>query len=242
MISRKISTDGSAESQHEARVAAGSRRKSFFAGWYAPSLALVVLLAACLDFWQLGQHGYSNLYYAAGVRSMLINQHNFFFASYDPNGFVSIDKPLLDFWLQVLSAKLLGFCPSSLLLPQALAGVLSVVLLAHLIRRSFGKLAGLLAALALTLTPISVITSRNNDVDSMLVLVILLATWAIIIAVERGSLRWLLLSMGLVGLGFNIKMAEAYLILPAFVLLYCRTAPRRWHIRIWHLAFAMTIL
>jgi 4-amino-4-deoxy-L-arabinose transferase-like glycosyltransferase len=242
MISRKFSTFGSAESQHEAKVSATLLWNFFGAGWYAPSLALILVLAACLDFWQLGQHGYSNLYYAAGVRSMLINPHNFFFASYDPNGFVSIDKPPVDFWLQVLSAKLLGFSPFSLLLPQALAGVLSVALLAHLIRRSFGKLAGLLAALALTLTPISVITSRNNDVDSMLVLVVLLAAWAIIIAVERGSLRWLLLSMGLVGLGFNIKMAEAYLIIPTFVLLYFFTSPQRWRTKIWHLAFAMLVL
>src|SRR5450432_1906796 len=242
MISRKISTDGSAESQHKARISATLLWNFFGAGWYAPSLALILLLAACLDFWQLGQHGYSNLYYAAGVRSMLINPHIFFFASYDPNGFVSIDKPPVDFWLQVLSAKLLGFSPFSLLLPQALAGVLSVALLARLIRRSFGKLAGLLAALALTLTPISVITSRNNDVDSMLVLVILLAAWAIIIAVEQGSLRWLLVSMGLVGMGFNIKMAEAYLVIPAFVLLYFLTSPRRWRARIWHLTFAIVVL
>jgi 4-amino-4-deoxy-L-arabinose transferase-like glycosyltransferase len=242
MISRKISPADRAESQHEAKASIVLLWKSFFAGWYAPSLALILLLTACLDFWQLGQHGYSNLYYAAGVRSMLINRHNFFFASYDPNGFISIDKPPVDFWIQVLSAKLLGFSPFSLLLPQALAGVLSVALLAHLIRRSFGKLAGLLAALALTLTPISVITSRNNDVDSMLVLVILLAAWAIIIAVERGSLRWLLLSMGLVGLGFNVKMAEAYLIVPAFVLLYFFTSPQRWRTKIWHLAVAITIL
>ena len=153
-----------------------------------------------------------------------------------------MDKPPVDFWLQVLSAKLLGFNPFSLLLPQALAGVLSVALLAHLVRRSFGSLAGLLAALALTLTPISVITSRNNDVDSMLVLAILLATWAVIIAAEQGSLRWLLVSMSLVGLGFNIKMAEAYLVVPAFVLLYFFTAPRCWRTKIWHLVLAGVVL
>ena len=242
MISRKISIAGRKENLHNAKISIGQLKENIFAGWYAPSLTLILLLAACLDFWQLGQHGYSNLYYAAGVRSMLINPHNFFFAAYDPNGFVSIDKPPVDFWLQVLSAKLLGFSPFSLLLPQALAGFLSVALLAHLIRRSFGKLAGLLAALALTLTPISVITSRNNDVDSMLVLATLLAAWAIIIAVERGSLRWLLLSMGLIGIGFNIKMAEAYLVIPAFVLLYFLTSPRHWRTRIWHLAFAAIVL
>jgi 4-amino-4-deoxy-L-arabinose transferase-like glycosyltransferase len=242
MISGKIPINGGGEMPQSTKISIGHLKGKFFAGWYTPSLTLILFLAVCLDFWQLGQHGYSNLYYAAGVRSMLINPHNFFFAAYDPNGFITVDKPPVDFWLQVLSAKLLGFSPFSLLLPQALAGVLSVALIAHLIRRSFGKLAGLMAALALTLTPISVITSRNNDVDSMLVLVTLLAAWAILIAVERGSLPWLLVSMGLVGLGFNVKMAEAYLIVPAFVLLYLFTSPRNWRTKIWHLIVAGIVL
>ncbi|HEV2659877.1 MAG TPA: glycosyltransferase family 39 protein, partial [Ktedonobacteraceae bacterium] len=216
--------------------------KRFFTGWYGPSLLVVVLLAIFLNFWQLGQIGYSNFYYAAATRSMLTSWHNFFYVSFDPNGYVSIDKPPLDFWLQVLSAKILGFSPLSLMLPQALAGVFSVALLAHLVRRSFGSLAALAAALALTVTPINVITNRNNDVDSMLVLVVLLAAWTVMIATEKGSLRWLLLSLGLVGLGFNIKMAEAYLVVPAFVLLYLLTARRHWAFRIWHLALALTIM
>ena len=242
MMSQKITPSGCKKSHYRMPPFALLVWKQFFAGWYAPSLTLIVLLAVCLNFWQLGHNGYSNLYYAAAVRSMGDNWHNFFFASFDPAGFVSIDKPPVDFWVQVLSAKLFGFHPWSLLLPQALAGVLSVALLAHLVRRRFGGLAGLLAALALTLTPISVITSRNNDVDSMLVLVILLAAWVVIIATEQGSIRWLLVSMGLVGLGFNIKMAEAYLVVPAFVLLYFLTAPRSWRTRIGHLALASGIL
>jgi 4-amino-4-deoxy-L-arabinose transferase-like glycosyltransferase len=137
---------------------------------------------------------------------------------------------------------MLGFSPLSLMLPQALAGVFSVALLAHLVRRSFGSLAALAAALALTVTPITVITNRNNDVDSMLVLVVLLAAWAVVVAAEKGSLRWLLLGLGLVGLGFNIKMAEAYLVVPAFVILYLLTARRHWGFRIWHLALALTIM
>ena len=216
--------------------------KRFFTGWYGPSLLIILLLAIFLNFWQLGQIGYSNFYYASGTRSMLSSWHNFFYVSFDPNGYVSIDKPPLDFWLQVLGAKMLGFSPLSLMLPQALAGVFSVILLAHLVRRSFGSLAALAAALALTVTPINVITNGNNDVDSMLVLVVLLAAWAVVIAAEKGSLRWLLLGLGLVGLGFNIKMAEAYLVVPAFVLLYLLTARRHWGFRIWHLALALTIM
>jgi 4-amino-4-deoxy-L-arabinose transferase-like glycosyltransferase len=57
------------------------------------------LLAAVLRLWRLNDNGYGNQYYAAGVRSMLENWHNFFFDAFDPNGFVSLDKPPAAFWI-----------------------------------------------------------------------------------------------------------------------------------------------
>ena len=77
--------------------------------WERVSLALVLPVAAILDFWQLDRVGYGNTYYAAAVRSMLQSWHNFFFNAFDPAGFVSIDKPPLAFWAQTLSAELFGF-------------------------------------------------------------------------------------------------------------------------------------
>ena len=91
------------------------------------ALGIVMLVSLFMNFYQLGQNGFGNLYYAAGVRSMLDSWHNFFFVSFDPGGFVTIDKPPLGFWLQVLSARLFGFTAFSVYLPQALAGVLSVI-------------------------------------------------------------------------------------------------------------------
>src|SRR5215470_686459 len=106
--------------------------------WERLGLGGVILISLFMNFYQLGQNGFGNLYYAAGVRSMLDNLHNFFFVSYDPGGFVTLDKPPLGFWLQVASAKLFSFTPFSLYLPQALAGVISVWLLYVLVRRHFG--------------------------------------------------------------------------------------------------------
>ncbi|HEV2661869.1 MAG TPA: glycosyltransferase family 39 protein, partial [Ktedonobacteraceae bacterium] len=189
--------------------------KTFMVGWYGPTLCVVLLFALFLDFFRLGQHGYSNLYYAAAVRSMLLNWRNFFFVSLDPGGLVTVDKPPVGFWLQVLSAKIFTFSAWSILLPQALAGVCSVALLAHLVRRVAGPLAGLVAGLALALMPISVVTNRSNDLDSLLVLTVLCAAWAVIVATETGRLRLLLLGAAIIGLGFNIKMLEAYLVVPA---------------------------
>nr|BBH93033.1 hypothetical protein KTA_12320 [Thermogemmatispora argillosa] len=210
--------------------------------WRRLALAAIALLSVFLNFYQLGVNGFGNLYYAAGVRSMLDNWHNFFFVSFDPGGFVTIDKPPLGFWLQVASAKIFGFTPFSVLFPQALAGVLSVLLLYYLVRRHFGTTAGLLAALALAISPISVVTNRNNTIDSTLVFVMLLGAWAVMRTAETGKLRWLLLCALFLGLGFNIKMLEAYLVVPAYGLLYLLAAPRRLLVRIGHLALATVLM
>jgi 4-amino-4-deoxy-L-arabinose transferase-like glycosyltransferase len=216
--------------------------------WQRIALGLILLLAVGLNFFHLGQNHFAdittgvNSYYAAAVQSMALNWHNFFFAAFDPQGFLAIDKPPLGFWIQVLSTRIFGFSAWSLLLPEALAGVGSVAVLYMLVRRVFGPNAGLIAALALTLMPISVITSRNNTIDSLLILTLLFAAWALSIAAETGSIRWLLLSALLVGLGFNIKMLEAYVVLPAFGIVYLLGAPRRLRVRILHLVLAGLVL
>src|SRR6266705_4370295 len=212
-----------------------------FPMWHRLALVGIILISVFMDFYRLGQNGFGS-YYPPAVRSMMDSWHNFFFASYDPGGFVTIDKPPVGFWFQVASAKLFGFTPFSVLLPQALAGVLSVLLLYSLVRRHFGVTAGLLAALALALSPISIVTNRNNTVDSTLALTLLLGAWAVLRAAETGRLRWLLLSAVIVGIGFNINMLEAYLVVPAYGLLYLLAAPRSIWKRIVHLAIAGALL
>jgi len=210
--------------------------------WYRLALGAVLALAAALNLWALDREGYANGYYAAAVKSMLLSWHNFFFVSFDPGGFVTIDKPPLGFWIETASAKLFGFSGVSLLLPEALAGVLSVAVLYRLVARAWGRGAGLLAALFLAVTPVSVVTSRNNTIDSLLVLTVLLGAWAATKSAETGRLRWLLACAALVGLGFNIKMLQAYLVVPAFGLVYLSSAPGRLRRRIGHLALAVVAL
>ncbi|MBA3473411.1 MAG: glycosyltransferase family 39 protein [Rubrobacter sp.] len=218
-----------------------SRAPAKVSWWNHVALAAILALSAFLNLFRLTSEGYGNVYYAATVKNMLTSWHNFFFASFDAS-FVSVDKPPLGFWIQAASAKLFGFHGWSLLLPQALAGILSVGLLYHLVRRSFGPVAGLLAALTLALTPISVATNRNNNLESLLVLAVLLAAWSFILAVETGRLRWLLMGALVVGLGFNIKMLEAFLVLPAFYLLYLVAAPVSLRRRIIYLGLATVVL
>jgi 4-amino-4-deoxy-L-arabinose transferase-like glycosyltransferase len=131
-----------------------------------------------LSLWGFGQATLPNQYYAATVLSMLHSWHAFFFASFDPGGFVTVDKPPMGFWIQAASAKLLGFSAQSVLLPEALAFVGAVAVTYSIARRAFGSATGVMAGLGLAVMPISVVVSRNNTIDSLLVFVVMLAAWA----------------------------------------------------------------
>src|SRR5207249_90681 len=108
--------------------------------------------------------------------------------------------------------------------------------------RAFGPLAGFVAALVTALTPIAVAVQRVNNLDAILVLVLVLAAWAMLRAVETGRLWQLMLAVALVGLGFNVKMVEAFVVLPAFYLVYLLMARGGWWRRIAHLSIATLVL
>jgi 4-amino-4-deoxy-L-arabinose transferase-like glycosyltransferase len=206
------------------------------------ALGAIVFIAAALRLTNLASLGYVNHYYAAAVESMLQSWHNFFFVAAEPGGSVSVDKPPVGLWIQAISAHFLGVNSLGLLLPQIVAGILSVVVVYQLVRRSFGTVAALLAALALAVTPVVVAVDRNNTMDSTLILTLLLAAWAFIKATEEGRLRYLLLGAGLVGIGFNIKMLEAYLPLPAFLALYFLGSKVKLWRKVGHIALASALL
>lgn len=141
-------------------------------------LGLVLLLAFALRYWRLPQNGWGADYYSAAVRSMQLSWRNFFYASFDPTGFISVDKPPLALWLQAGSVKLFGFEPLALLMPQVLLGVASVWLLYCLARRSFGQATALLAAFLFAIAPVAVAVNRTNNTDSALIFLLLLAASA----------------------------------------------------------------
>lgn len=208
----------------------------------ALALAMVVAVAAGLRLWRLDQNGWDNEYYAAAVRSMAVSLHNFLYNAFDPAGFVSVDKPPVALWIQVLGVKLLGFQGVSVLLPQVVEGLGAVLLAYHLVRRASGPAAGLLAALFLALTPVSVAVDRSGNTESCLVLVLLLAAWALLRAAEEGRLLLLVLAMALIGLAFNVKMLAAFVVVPAFMLVYLLGAPVSWRRRLVDLSLAGIVL
>jgi 4-amino-4-deoxy-L-arabinose transferase-like glycosyltransferase len=206
------------------------------------ALSAILAVAGALRLWRLDQGGVIVGYYFAGVRSMLESRHNFFFNAFDPAGFVSLDKPPVAFWLQTLSAKFIGFSEFSVLLPQAIEGLVAIGVLYLLVRRQFGIVAGLLAALFLALNPVSVAVDRSNNTESCLVLAMLLAVWALFRALDTGRVRWLIAASAFIGIGFNIKMLVAIGIVPVFALVYLIWGSQRLARRIGALAAAAGVL
>ncbi|TBL75799.1 ArnT family glycosyltransferase [Paenibacillus thalictri] len=183
-------------------------------------LIIIALLALLLNGFGIWKDQNANAYYTAAVTSMLQSFSNFFFASFDPGGYVTVDKPPVTFWIQSLSASIFGVHGWSVILPQALAGVGSVLLMYSLVKPAFGRPAGLLASLVMACTPIAVAVSRTNNVDSLLVFTLLVAVWMLVQAVRGGKWGWVIGSFAVIGVAFNIKMLQAYMIVPALYVLY----------------------
>lgn len=206
--------------------APGARRRVARPPLRYAGLPLVLAASAVLNTHRLSQNGYANVFYAAGVQSMLRSLHNLLFVSFDPGGLVSVDKPPVALWVQVVSAKLFGFAPLSLLLPEALAGVLAVGLLYLVLARRFGLAAALAGSLALAVFPSFVAVSRDNGVDPVLLLLMLAACAVALRACESGRTLTLVCSAVLVGLAFNTKTLAAYLVVPGIAAGYLACAPR----------------
>ena len=151
---------------------------------------------------------------------MLRSLHNFFFVSFDPGGLIMVDKPPLGLWVEAASAKLFGFSPLSLLIPEAIIGALGVLLLYRALARRLGGWAAVAGALALAVFPSFVAISRTTNVDALLILLMILACDAGMRAIETGRWRTLLWSAALVGLAFNTKTLAAYLVVPGIALGY----------------------
>jgi 4-amino-4-deoxy-L-arabinose transferase-like glycosyltransferase len=193
--------------------------------WVLPALVGVGALAAFLYLWDLTVSGYGNTYYAMAAQAASQDWRAFFFGSLDAGNFITLDKPPLSTWVTGLSVRLFGLNAASVLVPQALAGVATVLGVFAAVRRSFGPVAGTVAALVTALTPAAVLIFRYDNPDAILTLLLVLAAYAFVRSLEAGSWRWVLLAAALVGAGFLAKYLQAWMVLPAFAVTYLVAAP-----------------
>lgn len=188
------------------------------------AIALITLLAAALRLYSLRAVP-NDPFYDAAVRSMSLSWHNFFFGAYEPGGTIAVDKPPIDLWLQVISTQILGYGSVALKLPPALAGALAVPLLYDAVRRMCGSLAGVASALMLAVLPIAVLSSRSDTMDSVAMVLNVLALWLLVRFAQTERPRWCYLAAAAMGLAFNVKVFQGLVCLPALILfglLVCR--------------------
>ncbi|WP_282801404.1 glycosyltransferase family 39 protein [Secundilactobacillus kimchicus] len=205
-------------------------------------LSVILLLALFLYGWQIWKAGSANSFYTAAIESMTQSFKNFWYASFDPAGYITVDKPPVALWFMAISAKVFGLHGWSIVLPSVLFGVGSVYLMYRLVKPYFGRLAGNLAALAMTITPIVVADSRTNNMDATLVFFLLLAFLFLEKAIDRHSTWWLVGSFALIGVAFNVKMLQAFMVLPAMYLFYWIAAKENWKKKILKTVYATVAL
>ncbi len=201
--------------------------------WARPGLWCLLVVTGVLYLWNLSRNGYANDFYAAAVTAGTRSWKAFFFGSFDSSNFITVDKTPASLWVMELSARLFGFNVWSMLVPQALEGVLSVALLYAAVKRWFGPGAGLIAGAVLATTPAAALMFRFNNPDALLVLLMTASAYCLQRALERDRTRWLVLAGLVLGFAFLTKMLQAFLVLPGFGIAYLWAGPARLRRRLW---------
>ena len=201
--------------------------------WARPALFGLLTLTAILYLWDLGRNGWANDFYAAAVQAGTKSWEAFFFGSFDQSNFITVDKTPASLWVMEISGRIFGFSQWSMLAPQALEGVGSVLLLYAAVKRWFGPPAGLIAGTVLALTPVAALMFRFNNPDALLVLLMTAAAYTLVRAIENGRTKWLMFTGLLLGFAFLAKMLQAFLVVPGFAVAYLWAGPPRLGRRIW---------
>jgi 4-amino-4-deoxy-L-arabinose transferase-like glycosyltransferase len=207
-------------------------------GWVRPALLGLLAGTGLLYLWDLAASGWANAFYAAAVQAGSQSWEAFFYGSSDAANSITVDKPPASLWVMEIAVRLFGLNSWSLLVPQALMGVATVAIVYLSVRRVVGAGAGLLAGAAMALTPVAVLMFRFDNPDALLVLLMSLAGYATVRAVERAGLRWMVAVGVLIGVAFLTKTLQAVLVVPGFALVYLVAAPTTLGRRILHLLAA----
>ena len=193
--------------------------------WVRPTLIALLVCTAVAYLWALGDSGYANSFYSAAVQAGTKSWKAFFFGSSDASNFITVDKPPASLWVMEISARIFGVNSWSILVPQALEGVATVAVLYATVRRWFSPGAALISGALLALTPVAVLMFRFNNPDALLVLLLTVAAYATVRALERAQTSWLVVAMACIGTGFITKMLQAFIIVPVIGLVYLFFAP-----------------
>lgn len=191
-----------------------------------PALVFVMAAAAVVYAWNANRMSL-HLYYGPAVRTMAGSWTGFWFGAFDPQQTITLDKIPGTFWPQALLVRFLGYHPWVVLLPSLAASVGSVGVLHRIVRRWAGSSAAIAAALFYAATPLIGAVARTQVPDPLLVLLLLLAAMAWQTAMLSDRWAPLLWCGAWIGLAFQVKMAQAWMMWLVLALPYLFGAPWR---------------
>jgi 4-amino-4-deoxy-L-arabinose transferase-like glycosyltransferase len=209
--------------------------------WSLPVLVAIMLLAAVLYSWNLSAGGL-NSFYSAAIYSGTKSWEAWFFGSLDAGNFITVDKPPFALMIMGLSARIFGFGTWQMMLPEVVAALGTIWILHSCVKRVFGHVAAALAALVLALTPITVAINRDNNPDTILVLLMVGGAALALRATRDDKLLPLIGSAVCFGLAFNTKMLQGYIALPAVFAVYVYASKLGWKKKAVNLVLAAVAL
>lgn len=190
-----------------------------YSPWSERSALFAILgLTACLYMWRLDQNGWANPYYSAAAQSGAADWGAWFFGSADAGNLITVDKTPLSVWVMGLSVRVFGLSTWSILLPQALMGVLTAWLIYKIIRTSYGAAAALFGSAIYAVTPVVVLMSRFNNPEPLMGLLVVAAVYFTVRAMEADRWQWFLLAGAALGFAFMAKQIQALLVVPAIAI------------------------
>ena len=216
--------------------------------WVA--VALLMLAAAFVFFWNLTASGYANEFYSAAAQAGSKSWEAFLWGSLDAGNAITVDKPPASIWFTALSVRLLGLSSFAILLPQALMGVACTYLLYATVRRMWGNAAGIVTGIVFITTPVAALMFRFNNPDALLILLMLGAAACVLRGLELPAdrhgncvrTRWYAVAGLLIGLGFLTKQFQVLLVLPGFGLAMLLLSPTPWPRRLLDAVVALSAM
>ncbi|WP_225099878.1 glycosyltransferase family 39 protein [Streptomyces sp. CoH27] len=210
--------------------------------WARPALFGLLAATFVLYLYNLSASGYANSFYSAAVQAGSRSWKAFFFGSLDAGNAITVDKPSAFLWPMELSVRIFGLNSWAILTPEVLMGVGTVAVVYAAVRRRFSPASGLIAGAVLALTPVAALMFRFNNPDAMLALLMALACYFVVRAVEDGRTRWLVWAGVAIGFAFLAKTLQAFLILPPLAIVYAVCGPGKLRKRLGQLAAATLAL
>ncbi|MFD9000749.1 ArnT family glycosyltransferase [Streptomyces sp. NPDC059582] len=210
--------------------------------WARPAFLGLLLATGLLYLYNLSASGYANSFYSAAVQAGSKSWKAFFFGSLDAGNAITVDKPPAALWPMELAVRVFGLGSWAILVPEVLMGVATVAVVYAGVRRRFSAASGLIAGAVLALTPVAALMFRFDNPDAMLALLMAVACYLVVRALEDGRTKWLLWAGAAIGFAFLAKTLQAFLNLPPLAIVYGVCAPVRPRRRLGQLALATLAL